>query len=125
MFSCPFKKKICAARSLMQWYKLRLYEQRQKARPDPTLCFAPRDDIRIIAFALVKINGVRSCFLPDPTLCILIGYIKGLKRLANSSIGVRKSPFIRLVKQEQIHPMIHPKRALIRLRLKYINKSLC
>ncbi len=45
--------------------------------------------------------------------------------MINSSIGVRKTLFIRLVKQEQIHPMIHPKRALIRLRLKYINMSLC
>jgi len=86
----PIYKKSGVTRSPMQWYKLRLYEQRQKARPDPTLL---------------------SLFLRE--------------RLAKSSIGVRKTPFIRLVKQEQIHPMIHPKRALIRLRLKYINESLC
>jgi len=30
-------KKSGVAHSLVQWYKLRLYEQRQKARPDPTL----------------------------------------------------------------------------------------
>jgi len=30
-------KKSGVTRSLRQWYKLRSYEQRQKARPDPTL----------------------------------------------------------------------------------------
>jgi len=33
----PIYKKSGVARSLMQWYKLRLHEQRQKTRPDPTL----------------------------------------------------------------------------------------
>jgi hypothetical protein len=37
----PIYKKIGVAHSLMHWYKLRLYEQREKARDNPLLMGDP------------------------------------------------------------------------------------